>query len=230
MSRRGYPDRALRLLTAVVLTVLAALAIGSCRSAQAAEPKRTTVRVAPASALYRHRVEQAAARAWGVHGSPARLAAQLHQESGFRADARSPVGAQGIAQFMPKTATWIATVFPKDLAAFDPWNAQQAILAAALYDRWLLDRVAVYAGGTMSECSRWAFTFRAYNGGEKALNRERSLAYAAGADSNDWHQVAKFRARADWAHRENIGYPRRILLVLEPAYIAAGWPGSSPCQ
>lgn len=230
MNRRGYPDRALRLVTAVVLLLLAVLAVGSCHTAQAAESRPASVRVAPASALYRHRVEQATARAWGVQGSPARLAAQLHQESGFRADARSPVGAQGIAQFMPKTATWIATVFPKELASFDPWNAQQAILAAALYDRWLLDRVAVYGGGTMSECSRWAFTFRAYNGGETALNRERSLAYKAGVDSNDWHQVAKYRSRADWAHRENIGYPRRILLVLEPAYIAAGWPGSSPCQ
>lgn len=230
MSRRGYPDRALRLLALGLLVLFACVSVVSCRTAQAAEPRPATVRVAPASALYRHRVEQATARAWGIHGSPARLAAQLHQESGFRADARSPVGAQGIAQFMPATATWIATVFPKELAAFDPWNAQQAILAAALYDRWLLDRVAVYGSGRMSECSRWAFTFRAYNGGEKYLNRERSLANAAGADPNDWHEVAKFRSRADWAHRENIGYPRRILLVLEPAYIAAGWPGSSPCQ
>ena len=35
------------------------------------------------------------------------LAAQLRQESGFRADAVSPAGAQGIAQFMPGTwSTW----------------------------------------------------------------------------------------------------------------------------
>lgn len=39
--------------------------------------------------------------------SPAILAAQLKQESGFRPDAGSPAGAQGIAQFIPGTwKTW----------------------------------------------------------------------------------------------------------------------------
>ncbi|PJJ96952.1 lytic transglycosylase, partial [Lysobacteraceae bacterium NML75-0749] len=42
------------------------------------------VHIPPASALHRHRVEQAVARAWGVNGSPALLAAQLHQESGWK--------------------------------------------------------------------------------------------------------------------------------------------------
>jgi len=87
--------------------LLAVLFSCSSPSAHAAEP---TVRVAPSSALYRHRVEQAVARAWGVEGSSARLAAQLHQESGFRANARSGVGAQGIAQFMPATSRWIPNV------------------------------------------------------------------------------------------------------------------------
>ncbi|MET9399322.1 bifunctional lytic transglycosylase/C40 family peptidase [Kitasatospora sp. NPDC002965] len=39
--------------------------------------------------------------------TPALLAAQLHQESGFNANVTSPAGAQGAAQFMPGTwATW----------------------------------------------------------------------------------------------------------------------------
>lgn len=199
--------------------------------AKAAEASTTRgpIRVAPASALYRHRVEQAVARAWGVSGSSARLAAQLHQESGFRADAKSAVGAQGMAQFMPATARWIATIFPEELAGFDPWNAQQAILAAALYDRWLLDRVRSYSSRPLTECSRWAFVLRAYNGGETALNRERKLAQQSGANANDWLVVEKYRSRATWAHKENTGYPRRILLTLEPAYLAAGWSGEAVC-
>ncbi|QHB72921.1 transglycosylase SLT domain-containing protein [Stenotrophomonas sp. 364] len=212
------------------LTTLLALASIMPSAAIAAAPGRTgTVRIAPSSALYRHRVEQAVTRAWGVEGSSARLAAQLHQESGFRADATSKVGALGIAQFMPRTATWIASVYPQDLAGFDPWNAQQAILAAALYDRWLLDRVVPLGPGRVSACSRWAFALRAYNGGEKALERERQLARSAGSDPDDWLQVARYRSRLEWAHRENVGYSRRILLDLEPAYLAAGWTGSSPC-
>ncbi|MBA2128438.1 transglycosylase SLT domain-containing protein [Stenotrophomonas sp. S4] len=228
MTRRGRPDPGVRLAIAFSLVLLALFISAFCDKAEAT-PTRASVKFAPASALYRHRVEQAASRAWGVNASSARLAAQLHQESAFRANARSPVGAQGIAQFMPSTARWIATIYPADLAGFDPWNPQQAILAAALYDRWLFDRVAEYSQGRMSNCSRWAFTFRAYNGGEKALNRERALAYTSGVDANDWRAVERFRARADWAHRENTGYPRRILLTLEPAYLAAGWTGAATC-
>lgn len=229
MTGHGRPDPTVRLVIAILLVLAGVLIACSRQEANAAEPRHQSVKVAPASALYRHRVEQATARAWGVTGSPARLAAQLHQESGFRADARSPVGAQGIAQFMPATATWIATIFPRDLAAFDPWNPQQSILAAALYDRWLLDRVAPYGRRPISECSRWAFTLRAYNGGERALNRERTQAHAAGANANDWTEVERYRSRATWAHKENIHYPRRILLTLEPAYLAAGWPGAAAC-
>lgn len=210
----------------LAMMLVAGLFSCAAPSAQAAEP---VVKVAPGSALYRHRVEQAVARAWGVEGSSARLAAQLHQESGFRANAKSRVGAQGIAQFMPATAKWIATVYPDDLGRFDPWNPQQSILAAALYDRWLFDRVAPYGATPLSKCSQWAFTFRGYNGGERALSRERKLALQAGRDANDWKAVEPFRARAEWAHRENVGYPRRILLVLEPAYLAAGWTGAATC-
>ena len=219
------------IIRAAVLTAVVCALLALAPLAGAATPAGTVgpVRIAPASALYRHRVEQAVARAWGVDGSSARLAAQLHQESGFKADAKSGVGAQGIAQFMPATARWIATVFPADLAGFDPWNAQQAIMAAALYDRWLLDRVGSYSRRALSECSRWAFVFRAYNGGEGALNRERKLTQQAGANANDWLAVEQYRSRAEWAHRENTAYPRRILLVLEPAYVAAGWQGRAAC-
>lgn len=219
---------------AVFALVLALIFIGNRVSTAIASPggvakPAQVVRVAPASALYRHRVEQASARAWGVHGSSALLAAQLHQESAFRANAKSSAGAQGIAQFMPATARWIATVYPRDLAGFDPWNAQQAILAAALYDRWLFDRVSPLGGGEVDACSRWAFALRGYNGGEGWMLRERRLALASGANANDWRAVEPYRVRAGWAHKENTGYPRRILLTLEPAYLAAGWPGVPTC-
>ena len=144
---------------------------------------------------------------------------QLHQESGWKIRARSPVGAQGMAQFMPDTATWIAKLFPQQLGQFDPWDATQAIKAAAIYDKWLLDRVQPIGHAPLSECSKWAFALRGYNGGEGWLLRERGLTVAGKANANDWRQVEKFRARGTAAHQENIHYPRRILLTLEPAYI-----------
>jgi soluble lytic murein transglycosylase-like protein len=55
---------------------------------------------------------------WNV--SPALLAAQLMAESGFDPNAGSPAGAQGIAQFMPGTATAYGLTNPFDpVAAID---------------------------------------------------------------------------------------------------------------
>ena len=57
----------------------------------------------------------AAAQRWSV--SAALLAAQAYKESGFDPSARSPAGAQGIAQFMPATAQAYGLANPFDPAA-----------------------------------------------------------------------------------------------------------------
>jgi len=65
------------------------------------------------------------------------LARVLYQESRFRADiisgqTKSPVGAVGIAQFMPATAReW----------GVDPLNPESAIDGAGRYLKWLYDRL-----------------------------------------------------------------------------------------
>ncbi|HEY2717052.1 MAG TPA: transglycosylase SLT domain-containing protein [Solirubrobacterales bacterium] len=63
----------------------------------------------------------AAAARWSV--SAALLAGQLMAESGFDPDAGSPVGAQGIAQFMPSTAA--------SYGLKDPFDSAEAIDAEA---------------------------------------------------------------------------------------------------
>lgn len=230
-DRRAYePTGRLTLAVLLIVSFVLTAWLGGAFEAQAGSARSTPkLHIPAASALYRHRVEQAAARAWGVDASPARLAAQLHQESAWRATARSHVGASGIAQFMPATARWMAEQFPAELAGFDPWNPQQAILAAALYDKWLLDRVQPIGHAPLSECTRWNFALRGYNGGETWLLRERGLTVAGRGNANDWRSVERFRARGTAAHHENVAYPRRILLTLEPAYVAAGWPGKAVC-
>jgi hypothetical protein len=70
----------------------------------------------------------AAAQRWNVSG--ALLAAQLYAESGFNPFAVSPVGAQGIAQFMPGTA--------RSLGLHDPFDAREAIDAQGHLMRDLL--------------------------------------------------------------------------------------------
>ncbi|MDQ3937039.1 MAG: transglycosylase SLT domain-containing protein, partial [Actinomycetota bacterium] len=62
-----------------------------------------------------------AARRWGV--SAQLLAAQIYAESNFNPFARSPAGAQGIAQFMPGTA--------RGLGLRNPFDPAQAIDAQA---------------------------------------------------------------------------------------------------
>ena len=54
----------------------------------------------------------AAAQRWNV--SAALLAAQAYKESGFNPFARSPAGAEGIAQFMPGTAAGYGLANPYD--------------------------------------------------------------------------------------------------------------------
>jgi len=73
-----------------------------------------------------------AAQRWNV--SAALLAAQLYAESNFNPFARSPAGAQGIAQFMPETAA--------ALGLDDPFDAARAIDAQAHLMRDLLRRFA----------------------------------------------------------------------------------------
>ena len=70
-------------------------------------PSFVPARFAPAFA--------AAAQRWNV--SAALLAAQAYKESGFNPFARSPVGAEGIAQFMPGTAAGYGLKNPFDPAA-----------------------------------------------------------------------------------------------------------------
>jgi hypothetical protein len=69
-----------------------------------------------------------AAQRWSVAG--ALLAAQLYKESNFNPFARSPAGAQGIAQFMPGTA--------RAYGLDDPFDAARAIDAQAHMMRDLL--------------------------------------------------------------------------------------------
>ncbi|WP_308341028.1 bifunctional lytic transglycosylase/C40 family peptidase [Streptomyces sp. JJ36] len=77
--------------------------------------------------------------------SPALLAAQLYQESGWRENAQSSAQAQGIAQFIP--GTWATHGIDGDGDGDrDVWDPQDAIPSAATYDCKLADYVADVPG------------------------------------------------------------------------------------
>lgn len=163
---------------------------------------------------------------WGLDAPVAAFAAQVHQESAWRSDAVSRVGALGMAQFMPSTARWWCDLHRLSTDECQPRNPAWALRALVMYDRWLWDRIT----HTASECDRFAMTLSAYNGGLGWVQRDRALASSKGLDSSRyWGEVETVNAgRAAWAIKENRDYPRRILHQHAPRYEAAGW-GRSAC-
>jgi len=210
-------------LVFVALIALAALIYREAIAGPALPDPVAQVRIPPASATYRIRLEREAGALFGLKAPIARFAGQIHTESGWEPEAESPY-AQGLSQFTPATARWLPDVCPS-VGEPDPWDPNWSIRAMVCYDHYLWSRAP---GATA--CDRWAFALSAYNGGEGWTRRDRTLASAKGADSARWFgHVELHTSRARWARDENRAYVRRILLVLEPAYIAAGWPGVAVC-
>ncbi|MGP5977238.1 transglycosylase SLT domain-containing protein, partial [Pseudomonas aeruginosa] len=141
------------------------LTLGLLGLLSACQPAFATDRIPTAAEQYRRTLVRSAHAEWGLSAPIATFAAQVHQESRWRADARSPVGAQGLAQFMPGTAEWIAGLYPAALGTNQPFNPGWALRALVTYDRWLYDR-----NQASSECDRWAFVLSAYNGGQGWVN------------------------------------------------------------
>ncbi len=177
---------------------------------------------------YRYRAEltRSARLVWGLDAPVATFAAQIHQESRWRENAKSAVGARGMAQFMPATAKWINGAYPA-LATIDatPENPAWAMRALATYDKYLYDRVKA-----SNACERMAKALSGFNGGLGWVYRDEKVAAANGANPLVWFgEVERFnagRSLANW--KENRGYPRIILTRFEPLYIRAGW-GEGVC-
>ncbi|WP_107401858.1 NlpC/P60 family protein [Streptomyces oceani] len=112
----------------VLGTYAAAMAM---RGGAAAEPRTTGLAEGSVPAEYRELVREAGQTCPAI--SPALLAAQLYQESGWRPDAESPAEAQGIAQFIP--GTWATHGVDGDGDGDkDVWDPRDAIPSAAAYD------------------------------------------------------------------------------------------------
>ena len=173
---------------------------------------------------YRAVLIREARAVWGLDAPTATFAAQIHQESVWRADAVSRAGAQGLAQFMPRTAAWLPSVAPETGEPL-PLNPGWSIRAMVVYDKWLWDRIVA-----ASACDRWAMVLSAYNGGLGWLRRDQSLAAEYGLDPGRWEHVRLVNSgRSARNYEENRGYPARILGRWTPVYRAAGW-GRGGCD
>jgi soluble lytic murein transglycosylase-like protein len=161
---------------------------------------------------------------WGLNAPTALFAAQIHQESRWNLRAVSPVGAQGLAQVMPATASWLSGRYP-DLALAQPFNPNWALRALVQYNRFHYDRINAH-----QECDRWAFVLSAYNGGLGWVQRDKRLAAQRGLDPLQYWQAVETinagRSAANFA--ENRGYPQQIIYRWQPLYLADNW-GKGVC-
>lgn len=179
------------------------------------------------ASLHKRDLIRNARMVWGLSAPVATFAAQIHQESGWDPAAVSPVGAAGMAQFMPGTSLWISGLY-SDLDDNQPYNPQWALRALVQYDKWLYDRVPA----ALTHCEQMAFVLSSYNGGLGWLQKDvrKCMVDTKNCDAVLWfNNVEMYNGgRAIWAFRENRGYSSRILQGLEARYQRAGW-GIASC-
>jgi len=108
------------------------------------------------------------------------IAAQAYQESGIDQSVRSPVGAVGVMQVMPKTAAAAPILIP------DIYTIDNNIHAGVKYLRYLIDQY--FDDPQISAVDRLLFAFASYNGGPNRIDRLRRKAAAQGLDPNRWFQ------------------------------------------
>jgi soluble lytic murein transglycosylase-like protein len=205
----------------LMLLALAMLAFSGCVAsafAQAQIPREA----------HQHRLslKREAQRVWGLSAPVATFAAQIHQESRWRPDARSPVGAVGLAQFMPATALWMGDIDAQLASSSRPaavqaaTNPTWAIRALVQYNFWLHGRIKAD-----NACERLAFTLAAYNGGlgwvykRQKLSAQPGLCLGASCAINPGITAAN--------QRENEHYPQVIIRRFEPLYTS--WGAGSGC-
>lgn len=173
------------------------------------------LRIAPDCYQYIRSVESAAWDMFGVNAPVALFMAQLQQESACNATAHSGVGANGLAQFMPSTAKWLAQKYKRTLWPPDEGNPDWAIKAQVQYMHDLVPNR--WATG----CDWWAAKLSSYNGGEGWLHRDQGVCrrtiidYCAPCYELRWWGNVEItpdtrRSRANIS--QNRDYVRRIML------------------
>ncbi|SCU73477.1 Phage lysin [Cupriavidus necator] len=174
----------------------------------------------PTAQQYRPLIARETAFRFGVDSPMPVVAAQIMQESKFNPLARSPVGAQGLMQFMPATATWAGEIaIPGPV---QPLNPAWSIRAGVWYDRWLYDRIKT----ANSECDRWAFVLQSYNSGLGWVYKRQKLSsqpgnYAATGPINPGVHPA--------SQREAQGYALAIMGRWQPLFTTWGRTVPFPC-
>jgi membrane-bound lytic murein transglycosylase MltF len=134
------------------------------------------------------------------HLDPLLLSAQGYQESRLRQETRSPTGAVGVMQVMPKTGT--------SLKVGDVRKVEPNIHAGTKYMDQLMS--AYFQDARFDEMNRTLFAFAAYNAGPGKIARMRRIAGERGLDPDVWFNNVEL-VTADLIGVETTTYVRNIL-------------------
>ena len=127
------------------------------------------------------------------------MAAQGYQESTLDHSVRSPVGAIGVMQVMPRTG--------KQLKVGDISKLEPNIHAGVKYMRFMMDEY--FKDEPMDDLNKALMTFAAYNAGPGRLNQLRRETEKKGLNPNVWFGNVE-RVASERIGRETVTYVSNI--------------------
>lgn len=127
------------------------------------------------------------------------MAAQGYQESQLNQALRSPVGAIGVMQVMPRTG--------KELGVGDIAQTESNIHAGIKYMRWMIDQY--YDREPMTQVDKTLFAFASYNAGAGRISKLRKEAAKRGLNPNVWFHNVEYVA-AEKIGAETVAYVGNI--------------------
>jgi membrane-bound lytic murein transglycosylase MltF len=129
------------------------------------------------------------------------LAALGYQESRLDQSLRSPVGAIGVMQVLPSTAS------DPNVGISGIEELENNIHAGVKYLHFLRSRY--FSDDSMSQLNQWLFSFASYNAGPAKVSRLRAEARKSGLDPNVWFRNVEVIA-AKRVGRETVQYVSNI--------------------
>ncbi len=161
---------------------------------------------------YRAQITRETQMRFGIPAPAPVIAAQIQQESAWNPLAKSSVGASGLMQFMPGTATWAESV--NRWGIVDPLNPAWSIRAGIWLNRWNYDRIKAD-----SDCDKWHFTLSAYNGGLGYVYKRQAKSGQPGS----WARTGAINPGILASNQtENQSYSPKILLKHQPQFSSWG--------